>query len=336
MANVEEWKRQAEKKQQLEQQNYINNNQHIIDAVNQQKQAALDQLKNENTTAINKLEQSKRDISSEALTNAKQANINRLLALKDNKNALNRAGLGTQGLVGSQVNSINSDYGNNLNDILLQKANSLRGVDSQISDTNLQYNTNLATTASNYATTLANTKAGIEEQARQAGLKAYDNEYNAWLQQWQNEMEQKKYEESIRQYNETLAFQKLQQQQSNSLAWAQLQQQQKQYNFGNGETSLVGTKAANGRTIINNPYTGNVNNDAKYGVFNTGNGTGYQPNNIGGQMLSKLGKTVGQLYGSNSTNSSGVNIANQNIWTLNGNYYIWNGSANRYEQIAKR
>lgn len=326
MSNVEEWKKQAEKKQQEAQQNYVNNNQHIIDAVNQQKQAALEQLKNENASAINQLEESKRDINAEALNNAKQANINRLLALRDNKNALNRAGLGTQGIVGSQVNSINSSYGNNLNDILNQKADSIQGVNSQIADTNLQYNTNLGNLDAEYAATIANTRASIEEAARQAGLKAYENEYNAQLQAWENMMAQKQYEESIRQYNESLALQKLQQQQDNALAWAQLNTSN--YNFPNSV-----------QQISTNYYSGNINPDVKYGAFaNTkdNNGIAYQPDNIGGAKLKKTGKTAGQLYGKNATNSSGVNIANQNVWTVNGNYYIWNGTKNQYEQVPKK
>lgn len=328
MSNVEEWKKQAEKKQQEAQQNYVNNNQHIIDAVNQQKQAALEQLKNENASAINQLEESKRDINAEALNNAKQANINRLLALRDNKNALNRAGLGTQGIVGSQVNSINSSYGNNLNDILNQKADSIQGVNSQIADTNLQYNTNLGNLDAEYAATIANTRASIEEAARQAGLQAYENEYNAQLQAWENMMAQKQYEESIRQYNESLALQKLQQQQDNALAWAQLNNSN--YNFPN--TPSV-------QQIYTDHWSGNIHEDAKYGVFaNTKdkNGIAYQPDNVGGSKLQASGMQVKNVF-NDAYGSKGAPLSNQKIWkTSDGRYYVWDGSINDYINVTSQ
>lgn len=316
MSNVEEWKKQAEKKQQEAQQNYVNNNQHIIDAVNQQKQAALEQLKNENASAINQLEESKKEINAAALDSAKQANINRLLALRDNKNALNRAGLGTQGLVGSQVNSINSDYGNNLNDILNQKANSIQGVNSQISDTNLQYNTNLGTLGAEYAATLANTKANIEEAARQAGLQAYENEYNAQLQAWENMMAQKQFEESVRQFNA-----------NNALAWAQ----------ANQSNLVFPNTSNNAQQIYTDHWSGDIHKDAEYGVFaNTKdkNGVAYQPNNVGGAKLQASGMQVKNVF-NDAYGSKGANLANQKIWkTSDGRYYVWDGSINDYINVT--
>jgi len=78
-------------------------------------------------------------------------------------------------------------------------------------------------------------------------------------------------------------------------------------------------KAGNGYTIIANPSTGTINEDAKYGVFNTGNGTGYQPNNISGIQLKKSGS---------------VNENNKNIWIYdNGRtcqLVVWDGKQNRY------
>ena len=66
-----------------------------------------------------------------------------------------------------------------------------------------------------------------------------------------------------------------------------------------------------------NPYTGTINPDAK-GKGNTFN-NGYQPNNVGGDKLSKTGIT------------DVVNGVTQNVWqTSDGTKYIWDGTKNRY------
>ena len=64
-----------------------------------------------------------------------------------------------------------------------------------------------------------------------------------------------------------------------------------------------------------NPYTGTKNPDAKNGTFSNG----YQPNNVGGDPLSKTGET------------DVVNGVTQNIWkTSDGTKYIWDGTKNKY------
>lgn len=73
-----------------------------------------------------------------------------------------------------------------------------------------------------------------------------------------------------------------------------------------------------------NPYTGTVNKDAGEGkVFSNG----YQPNNIGGNSLSKSGKTVTMA-------DDNGNIQEQNIWKYkdgkNTKYAIWDGRTNQY------
>jgi hypothetical protein len=64
-----------------------------------------------------------------------------------------------------------------------------------------------------------------------------------------------------------------------------------------------------------NPYTGAVNPDVKNGTFSNG----YQPNNIGGQKLSKSGIT------------DTINGVSQNVWkTPDGKLWIWDGTQNKY------
>ena len=158
------------------------------------------------------------------------------------------------------------------------------------------------------------------------------------IRQWEAEMA-----EQQRQFNESMAYQKEQ----DALAQANwekeyaLSQQsvKKTTNTNNINsydlTGQNGTLAANGKTIISNPYTGNVNPDAQYGVFDTGNGSGYQPNNIGGVKLSKSGMTVSEFFDSTgNVGSTGVNIDKQSVWSANGKYYVWDGSQNKYIDVT--
>lgn len=69
-----------------------------------------------------------------------------------------------------------------------------------------------------------------------------------------------------------------------------------------------------------NPHTGTVNPDVKNGTFGK---TGYQPDNINGEKLTKSGKTAI------------VNGHEQNVWKLpNGSLWVWDDTVNRYQDYA--
>ena len=308
MASINDWINAATNIKNKTYNDYVNNNQGIINSINQQKDAELKSLENSNQQTISQLNDNKETINQTALDNAKQANINRLLAIKDNKGAMSRAGLSSQGLVGSQVNSINNNYGSNLNTILKDKASGLRDVDKQITNANLTYDTNKQNLIAQYAKTLSEQQASINNAATQLGLQAY-NDYISQQQAYANYEQQKA--EADRQY--------------------QLQLQQLRSSASGSNWSDGG-----GRYAVNTDYwQGDLNQDVRYGTFSTTdkNGVRYQPNNIDGKKLTSSGKTAGQMFGKNAVNSSGVNIANQKVWKLGNKYYIWNGSKNQYERV---
>lgn len=303
MASIDDWRAAADKISNQKKNDYINSNQYVLNSINSQKDAELQGLANSNTAAINALNQNKEEVNKTALDNAKQANINRLLALKDNRSAMNRAGLGTQGVVGSQVNSINNNYGTNLNTILKDKASGIRDINNQINDTNLQYETNKSNLAAQYAQMYANKQSEIESTALQLGQEAYNN----YIAQQQAAAE--------------LEFQRQQQEEANRLAWAQLKAQQaSSYNFSNSSPSYQVSTAY---------YQGNLNPDAQYGTFNNG----YQPNNVNGQKLSKTGNTI---TFNTQTLSGQRQTVTQNIWKAGSKYYYWDGRYNRYIQCTKK
>ena len=302
--------------------------QYLIDQQNQAKQNALNVLENQRNNSINNLNANKDTINQTALDNAKQANINRMLSLKDNNSAMNRAGLSSQGVVGSQVNSINNNYGTNLNEILKNKANQLQDIDNQINSTNLQYDTNRINSINEYDGNIASLQNQIDQQA----LAQYNTIYQQVLaqkqQEWQNQQAEAERQEAIRQFNEQMAYQKARDAESDRQAWAKLN--------ANNYSGFSGTN--NSKKIKTNYYEGDINPDTQYGTFNTldSNGVKYQPNNVGGSKLKNSGYKVSDLFGAGNTGSTGANIDSQKVWkTSSGKYYVWDGSQNKYIDLDK-
>lgn len=330
---LQDWKTEAEQEAKRYSDALKQNNQYLIDQLNQSKQNTLNQLQEQQNNSIYNLNTNKAEINQTAVDNAKQLNVARLLALKNNQSAMNRAGLGTQGVVGSQVNSINNDYGTNLTNILNQKTTNLRNLEKEKNDTLLTYNTNRLNLENEYGNNLANLQAQINEKA----LNQYNTVYNNYLaykqQEYENQQAELQRQEAIRQYNESLALQKaqleLQKQQANRSSSST-------YNYNSTSNSSNDFSDGSSSTIKTKYYSGSINPDTQYGTFGTKdlNGINYQPDNIGGQKLKSSGKKVSQMTGTTgNNNSSGVNIDGQTVWTVNGKYYIWNGSKNKYEEV---
>lgn len=337
---LQDWKNEAEQEAKRYSDALKQNNQYLIDQLNQSKQNTLNQLQEQQNNSIYNLNTNKAEINQTATDNAKQINVARLLALKNNQSAMNRAGLGTQGVVGSQVNSINNSYGTNLTDILNQKTTDLRNLEKEKNNTLLTYNTNRLNLENEYGNNLANLQAQINDKA----LNQYNTVYNNYLaykqQEYENQQAELARQEAIRQYNENLALQKAQleyQKQQDAIAnaqkWASVNysstNNSNNYDFTDSNTNMIKTKY----------YEGTINPDTQYGTFGTKdlNGINYQPDNIGGQKLKSSGKKVSQMTGTTgNNNSSGVNIDGQTVWTVNNKYYIWNGSKNKYEEVRFR
>lgn len=184
---------------------------------------------------------------------------------------------------------------------------------------------------------------------------AEDRYYSRWTDVLNQINTENKMAEEQRQYNEKMAYQRErdkiadeQWQKEYELSKQQLEISKQKasssssssgYSYGGSSNSsnptysnsnLVGTKASNGQTIKANPYTGDVNPDAKNGVFSNG----YQPNNVGGSPLSSSGYTVGAIF-VNPVGKGGASLANQTIWKSEaGGYYVWDGSINDYVDVT--
>lgn len=275
MATVNDWIKEAERQAKKYSDNIKSSNQYLIDQLVTNKQNSLNQLEQQNKNDMYNLNTNKATIDRRANENAKQLNIARLMALKDNQETLNRAGLGTQGIVGSQVNSINNSYGTDLTNILNQKSDSMREFEKQKQALLLNYNTNKTNIENEYGTNLANLQQEINNRA----LSQYNTIYSNYLAQkqqaYENEQAELARQEAIRQYNTNLAYQKEQDKIANAQKLYTLKNQSNNLKFDDTQTStksnsILGTFGKLLTNAINNAKSTQVKAPTKsnQGVYN--------------------------------------------------------------------
>lgn len=296
------WQKEAEEQAKKYSDTIKQNNQYLIDQLNQQKQNTLEQLQNQQNNAIYNLNTNKSTINQTAEENAKQANINRLLALKSNEQSLNRAGLGSQGIVGSQNASINNSYGQNLTSVLNQKTNDLRALEKEKNDTLLKYNENRLNLSNEYDANLANLQASIDDKA----LQQYNTVYNNYLA-----MKQQEYENE--QARKALEYQKQQDAIANAQRWAQINAQNNSYEFDEEDDDTAQTSIPEGY------YSSKADIAKALGLSVAGDFESYIDNDyidevvINGQTYYKKGS---KTPSSNSNNKNSSSTKKQNTSLL--------------------
>lgn len=206
MSDRAQWIKEAEENAKKYSNLIKQNNQYLIDELVNSKNNSLDQLQKAQDNAIYKINASRSTINQNNEDAAKQLNINRLLALKDNSSSMNRAGLGAQGIVGSQVNSINNNYGTNLTELLKNRTSELNNLEIQKNDANLGYDTDRINLLNEYGKNLANLRSEIDSKA----LNQYNTSYNQYLNMKQQEYDDAQkaaaQAEAIRQFNDEMAY----------------------------------------------------------------------------------------------------------------------------------
>lgn len=233
------------------------------------------------------------------------ANVQSQVESKNFAEYLANSGRSNSGIGAQYEMSRRNNLQSSLNALNTEEANALTDVNRRKTDVNNAYESGLvsanAQIESDYITNLLN--------QRQLA--------------WEREQQEKQFQESVRQYNEQMAYQRQQDSIANAQNWAKINGTE-----GTDEYSM------NGRVLMENPYTKTINDDAKYGVFSF-NGTeyGYQPNNVQGRKLSKSNYKVGDLF-KGSKGETGMSLDSQNIWTDGSRYYVWDGSANRYNDVT--
>jgi hypothetical protein len=199
-----------------------------------------------------------------------------------------------------------------------------------------------------------NESMALEQKKLQEEIRQFEQSYT---------LQVKEYEEGIRQFNveierlkkkdaqeyameiqrlelqkQQLAEEKRQFNASYSLQKKQYEQQQQQLKIAREQNEQPINKTSDKQQVKTKYYSGDIaENVGGFGYMaKDENGVAYQPKGVyidgKAYKLSEYG-TAGTLLGGDITNSSGVNIAKQNVWEANGHYYIWNGTKNQYEEI---
>lgn len=270
---------------------------------NAQRDAAVADLESTRNQALSNLQAER--ASNTALYNQQRstANAQNRMNAKNFQEYLASTGRANSGL-GAQARMQNANNLNtSLNYLNTSEAGALADINRRTSDAQNAYNTGLA---------------GANAQIEANYIQNLMNERNKELER---QLQERQLQESIRQFNENLA----------------LQREQMNRSYYSGGSGYSGSGGSNKTYAVNTDwYQGPLNSDAKYGTFSTkdNNGQAYQPDNINGDKLKASGKTVGQMFGNGTfVGSTGANLDNQKVWTVNGKYYIWDGSQNQYIRV---
>lgn len=320
-----DWIKEAEENARKYADIYKQNNQSILDQLLQTRNSNLDLINKQEKNALYNLNLEKGNINQTAIDNAKQANINRLLALKNNSDSMNRAGLATQGILGSQVNSINSSYGNNITSILNDKTSALRDLAKRKSDTNLAYDTNRINVNNDYGTNYADMLAQINNGALSQYNTSYNNYLNYKQQQYENERAEAEAAEKIRQYNENLLYQKERDKVSDK-QWAKEYSLSKQKLYS-GSGSYPYSDSSNLDYLGNNVQTQKMGNY----YFKKADGSYTdQPSYINNVRLQTDGTTAEQI----GVVMDGIG-KKYRIWTDGNKYYVWDNNDKNYVDVTE-
>lgn len=182
------------------------------------------------------------------------------------------------------------NYNNGIKDAQLQNNSAL----AEIAYNALQKQLELGLQGFQYKNSLLESQLNTQQTIENT----YQNKWQAVLDQMNKDRE---FQESVRQYNESLAFQK--QQEANS---------QTRWNAQYGSSSNYELTDGSGSS------------GSSYGYFSNG----YQPKGIDGYgAVSKTGKTI------MVTNTKTGNVNTQNVWkTPDGTQWYWEGGSRTYKK----
>ena len=221
--------------------------QYLIDQENERKKNAQQLATQNYENIINQLNQNKIPIEAQYQENARQAYVNKVLAGKKLESDLTRLGLDTTGFALTQKIYNENQYSANLNQLALDRAAGLRGIDDDINDARGQLASDLLGLEVDYGDRLTKLNQYITEQVDQKYNDAYNifftnKQYEDKLkqQEWENQMAEKQYQDALKQ-------QELENQQN----WYKI------YNSGTGSGSGSGSLTWKDDTDNKNEITDN-------------------------------------------------------------------------------
>lgn len=163
--------------------------QYLIDQQNTRKQSAMELLNKNYENAINKLNQSKLNIEEQYLGDTRQAYVNKLMTGQSIRDDMNRLGLNTTGFAATQNVLNENQYSANLNNLALDRNASLRALQTDLADLEIQHGNDLLELDIDYNDRLASINQYINEQVENK----YQTEYAKFYDnmKYQNELREK-------------------------------------------------------------------------------------------------------------------------------------------------
>jgi len=303
---------------------FKNSLQFLLDQQNNQKVADEQSMSGRYQNLMTTINQQEAPINENYQADTKQAFITKLLAERKLDSNLNRLGLNTQGFGVTQQMLGETAYGQNVNNLKLDKRTALRELANKKINATGDYNVSLDELDASYTSKLGETNRYINERTADKESESYGRYMTN--RQYENDLEQTALDNAYRNRPSSSG---------DSIS-------------GFDDTTIPTnskfdtTGKYTGVATSVNPYVGQPNavgkanaqtsKDRELGVFSGG----YQPSYIYGKKLSKAKKggiTVGYVFGNGTEGLSGVNMDSQNIWMADGKYYAWDGSADKYVQL---
>lgn len=109
--------------------------------------------------------------------NARQAYINSMLGKKAVEQELSQAGLSTSGLVGSAYADVENAYGNNLANLQMARDNSIKDINKQLNDAQIQYSMK----ESELLADIENAKLELQKYGNELAYKKYQDALNNYM-----------------------------------------------------------------------------------------------------------------------------------------------------------
>lgn len=163
--------------------------QYLIDQQNTRKQSTIELLNRNYENAINKLNQNKLSIEEQYLSDTRQAYVNKLMTVQSIRDDMNRLGLNTTGFAATQNVLNENQYSTNLNNLALDRNTSLRALQTDLADLEIEHGNNLLELDIDYNDRLASINQYINEQVENKYQTEYDKFYDDM--KYQNELREK-------------------------------------------------------------------------------------------------------------------------------------------------
>lgn len=162
--------------------------QYLVEQQNQQKLLDEQALSQRYTNLVNQVNQKRLPIEQQFGQDAKGAYVNKMLSQQNVNDSLNRMNLSNSGFGMGQRIGVDSAYGQNLNQLMINRNNQLTGLENQITNLQGQQQSDMLGLQSTYAGRLGDLNKYIAESVN-----------NKYQQEYSNYMAQKQYEDRLKQ-----------------------------------------------------------------------------------------------------------------------------------------